>query len=761
MYENPQPPVLNWGGLNAAYKDGMVPDSMTPDDWLQRGRSTWVSSTDWFDSSIRAQIRRNLANFRSVHPEGSKYRSDAWKARSRTFRPKSRANVRRGEASIAVALFATSDLISITSYDQSNQQKLLFAKIKQKLLQYRLESRDMAWFLTVIGAKQDADVTGVCISHQYWKWNAITKSSYGIYKSEYANGRVEYDLQEEQTQHITENRPACDLIPIENFRFDASADWRDPIRDSPFVTYACPTYVGEAKEMVKSGYADALIAAGLNIDNSMWWALASDDYDSLRQMREGNRIDKYAEKKDAPDAETLWIRKHISRVDGEDWYWETIGDIVMFKSPRPLLEVYPHLKRGDRPFTMGFSVVETHKVYPSGTVQLGEQIQDEINDVANLQLDTVKMSTFGRWLVRRNSMTDVSTLKQGIPQSVIGVDDVNADVKELKQADVPRGGFTELDRLQTDLDDVLGNFSPASAQANKQLNETIGGLNLLSSDASQIKEMEARTFVETWAEPTLQQIYDMECTYESDEDVINDVCATVDVPQQLLMQALKQRSRVRINVGFNATSPEKRIGRLTMALHTLFQLFPNSIQSANQQEIRKEIFGAVGFDDGERFFPSAENVDPEVQALRQQVAELTQQLSGKTIEAQAKVQAATITAISRERVANITGQIQYDIALLAHGLNVNQAQLDAIDRQIAAQGASIEAEQLQLERTALLHSMDQDQKLLALKLHQALNGGNEQDVPGKDPPPAMRAPNRDGAGTIEREHYGQIPFQEG
>ena len=74
---------------------------------------------------------------------------------------------------------------------------------------------------------------------------------------------------------------------------------------------------------------------------------------------------------------------------------------------------------------------------------------------------------------------------------------------------------------------------------------------------------------------------------------------------QDVLSALKSPTKLRINIGFNATTPEKRIGRLVLALKTYFGIFPQAAQSASQTEIQKEVFGSVGFDDGERFFPTS------------------------------------------------------------------------------------------------------------------------------------------------------------
>lgn len=759
---NTQPPVLGMAGIAGGSVTTAPASEKSQDEWITRARSAWEQSTTWFNASIRSQIRKNLSNFRSLHPYGSKYHHESFRARSRTFRPKTRALARRVEAALAVAMFATSDLISVTAWNQNDPQATVNANLKQKLMQYRLEQDDSWWFLTCIGAVQDAFVAGVVISHQYWKYEEVQDERYNIYRSDAADGTTTFDIRNDHTTIVVENRPCVDLIPIERFRFDPACDWRDPAKTSPFLILETPTYMGAVRQLIKQGIADAMDPK-VDADDQYWWAIASDDYDSIRAAREGNRIDKYAEKKTIPDAQTINIRKHIQKIDGRDWYWETLADIVMFRSPQLLTDVYPHLKEGTRPFVVGMIVPEAHKPYPSSPTQLIEPLQEEINDVSNLRQETVKMATFGRWLVRRNATVDVATLKAGVPQSAIAVDDITKDVAELKQREPPQASFLETDRLQIDMDDISGGMTQATANSNKAMNQdqTLGGMNLLEGQAGAIRELEMRVFVKTWAEPVLQQYHDMIATYESDEEVLGDVAGSNSVTVQQVLDALKARTRVRVNVGFNATTPEKRIGRLALALTTFLHIAPQAQLNLSISEVQKEVFGAVGFDDGERFFPNPQKVPPEVLSLRNQVAQLTAQLQGKMYHDQTLKEIAQIKSTSAERVAIITGQVQYDIALMANKIVTQRSYLESIDRQLSSADQQLHAEELQLERTALAHSIEQDERDFALKMHEAIHGkAPPRGLPGGGPP-ALRVAGGDKAGTIARGDYGQIPFQQG
>src|SRR5574343_1626034 len=93
---------------------------LTPDKALQLAREAYSGSTDYFDSNIRNRIEKDIRRFQSRFPPGSKYESDAYKHRSRVFRPKTRSMIRKNEAVAAEAFFSTLDMVSVQPNDESN-----------------------------------------------------------------------------------------------------------------------------------------------------------------------------------------------------------------------------------------------------------------------------------------------------------------------------------------------------------------------------------------------------------------------------------------------------------------------------------------------------------------------------------------------------------------------------------------------------------------------------------------------------------------
>src|ERR1700676_1531902 len=131
------------------------------------GREVWDSSTNWLNSGRRARWNDSLRAFQSLHSSGSKYLSGDYRYRSTLFRPKTRAMVRRDEAATASAFFSNEDVVSITAADDDDPMQQASAEILKALLQYRLSDGDDAnvipWFMTVVGARQDTEVMGICV----------------------------------------------------------------------------------------------------------------------------------------------------------------------------------------------------------------------------------------------------------------------------------------------------------------------------------------------------------------------------------------------------------------------------------------------------------------------------------------------------------------------------------------------------------------------------------------------------------------------
>ena len=131
-----------------------------PEDPLGLARDIYEDSTRFVESSLKAQWEKDERAFQGRHPAGSKYLSDAFKGRTKLFRPKTRTMIRQGDANLAQSFFSNEDVLTVRPYDETNKKQKASAAIHKELLQYRLTTPNpkvgIPWFLITIGANQDA-----------------------------------------------------------------------------------------------------------------------------------------------------------------------------------------------------------------------------------------------------------------------------------------------------------------------------------------------------------------------------------------------------------------------------------------------------------------------------------------------------------------------------------------------------------------------------------------------------------------------------
>ena len=589
---------------------------------LELARDAYSGSSSYFDANVRTRIEQDIRRFQSRFPSGSKYMSDGYKTRSRIFRPKTRGTIRKNEAVAAEAFFSTLDMVSITPSDETNIQQQASAEVMGKLIQHRM-TKTIPWFLICLGGYQDAQVTGLVISHQSWQYNPKKKK----------------------------DQPKVEIVPLENFRFDPASPWYDPVNTSPYLIYLIPMYVKDIRSRMKSGrwleYDDAQILSAVR------------NFDTTRMTREENRADSTQNITAITDYSVVWVHQNIVEWEDEDLIYYTLGTELLLSEPVPLENEYAH---GRRPFVIGNCVIETHKAYPAGPSNLGAQIQDEINEVTNQRLDNVKFVLNKRYFVKRNKQVDLRSLTRNTPSSVTLMNDPAEDVKVVETSDVTASSYQEQDRLNLDYDDVAGVFSGSSVQSNRKLSETVGGMNILTSNANQVSSYQLKTFVETWVEPVLRQIMLLEQYYETD-DIILGLCAKkanlfqkfgID---EVTDEMLEEELTLNCNVGMGATNPTDKVNTLALGMGTLRTILADGLlekYGLQPQELIKEVLGALGHKDGGRFFDFKNAEDPRIQSLEQQLQELQQALDAKhppeVIAAQVKKLQEEAKLVSANRV---------------------------------------------------------------------------------------------------------------
>ena len=715
-------------------------------DLLQLARDNFRSSTDYFESSIKKQLERNVSHFRSKHAPGSKYYSDAYRYRSKIFRPKMRAAVRKHEAAAAAAYFSTNDAVHITAEDQANPEQVMSAEINSEVMNYRLD-HSIPWFKMIIGAYQEAMVIGSVVSYQSWSFKEKTvkiPTGQEIYNDE----TEEYEQEYREESYIIEDKPVIELRPIENIRFDPAANWDDPINTSPYLIDMIPMYVEDIREKMKNKDPKTGQPEWRHLTDGQIMSGSKQNYDSLRQERQGSdRRDPEDSNDNIYDYQIIWVHRNFVRINGEHVMYYTLGTEFVLSDAKPIEDVY---RRKTRPYVMGVSQIEAHRTNPTAMVELGEQIQNECNEIANARIDNLKLAINQRHYIRRGADIDFTALMRSAPGSGIMVDDVLNDIKPEKVQDVTSSSYAEQERLDGDFNDIIGGFSAGSASNNKNTNamtNTLGGTEILSGDANKMEEYQLRVFNETWAEPVLNQILDMIKEFETDENIIaiagqNSPTAKKLGVKEFNWRMLQAPMTLKVAVGFGATNPQKRIEKISVALRSVGEFMPNLIADLDQKEVANEIFGAVGSDAG-RFFKSLRNdeeaPDPQIQAMQQQIQELQQIIEGKQVEQQGKME---IEKIKQDGKLQIE-KIKTDLAL--------------IDKQLDAEKNELARAELMLEQSALIHS----QKVIEIQLLRDERSDVREEIEKVSASIEQTGMDDSKAGLIQRDDYGQAPFMEG
>jgi hypothetical protein len=602
----------------------------TGPDWLALARDSFSASTSYMDANWRKSWEDSIAMFQSRHPAGSKYNSEAYKHRSRLFRPKTRSVVRKNEAAAAIAFFSNPDVVSIEAENEMNPQQVVSAEINQHLLNYRLQ-KSIPWFQLLIGGVQTAQVIGIVCSYQYWHYKEKVHTSQEPMVDDIGQPMMgpEGPLYEQfEEVEVLKDKPCVEILPPEQFRFDPGADWLDPVTSSPYFIRLVPKYVFEVRELMDQPNAKTGQAAWIKHEDAEI-RMAIGDHDTLRQARENKRQDPLSESdKPIGDYEIVWCHENFVRRDGEEWVYWTLGTHHMLSDPQPLKDAY---FTGERPFVIGTCVIEANKAVPDSLVQMGASLQRETNDTVNQRRDNVSLVLNKRFIVKRGRDVDVQSLMRNVAGGVTMATDTD-DVLPVEFNDVTASSYQEQDRLNVDFDELTGNFSSSSVMTNRKLNETVGGMNLLSGGANQLTEYLIRTLTETWIEPVLRQLVKLEQAYETDETILalagqqaQRVLERYGV-NQITDDLLNQSLTVRVNVGMGATDPQQKQQRFTAAMGAYGEIMAN-LPDADPVAVRKEVFGLAGYRDGGRFFKQGQDPkDAQLQQTMQMVQQLQQEM---------------------------------------------------------------------------------------------------------------------------------------
>jgi len=431
----------------------------------------------------------------------------------------------------------------------------------------------------------------------------------------------------------------------------------------------------------------------------------------------------------------IWVHKNIVKRDGVDHCFFTAGTEIMLTDVKPLKEMFPWLRDDERPYVMGSINLEAHKLYPSGTVELTQELQAAANDIWNQRFDNVKLAMNKRYHIRRDRNIDLDALFRSVPGGAVEMDDPDADVRIIDTKDVTASAYAEQDRINMDFDELQGNFSVSTVQGARNLNETVGGMNILAGNSSTIAEYTLRTFADTWVQRVLKQLLRLEQYYETDPVVLAVAGEAANQRMQfnvdeMLDELLRQEVLLKVNVGLNATDPMKKVQNLLFGVQTL-SMFPGIPERINLPELTKEIFGQLGYKDGSRFVTFEEGDDPRIADLETQLQELQRIVEIDQAKTEGKIQIEQVKSEGDANVAQIRSQSDIEREMIRQQSDIKEAE-------IRYQDSVTKRGELLLQRDALLSQVsaeDVDREL-------------ELKAEGK-------------TGTIERDRYNKIPYAVG
>ena len=723
---DPQPPLE--GSAPMTLDD----DSPKENKWIRIARQIYEGSTEYVDANLRYQWEKSLSMFNNKHPAGSKYLTGAYEKRSRVFRPKTRSAVRSLQSAMSVAFFTNEDVVSIEPANANDPKQAAAAVVAQAIMQYRL-TNTIPWFQVMTAAIQDAAVQGICISHQYWDFQEKKEEFVEVDKD---NQPIVNEMGVEQShEQLTTlaDHPVIELISPENIRIDPASDWANPIESSPYVVHLIPMFLQDVRQKIELGewkeVSDEELLAS---------ASEADTENTTRLVRDEPRMDplENTEFGEIRDFWIIWVHKNIVKRDGVDYCYFTAGTDHLLTDPKPLAEMYPWLKDVERPYVMGCVNIEAHKIYPSGTVELTQELQSAANDIWNQRFDNVKLAMNKRYHIRRDRNIDLDALFRSVPGGAVEMDDPDSDVRVIETRDVTGSAYAEQDRINMDFDELQGNFSTSTVQGARSLNETVGGMNLLAGSSGQVAEYTLRTFADTWVQNVLKQLLRLEQYYETDPIIL--AVAGQEAQQRkfsfnvddMMDELLRQDVLLKVKVGMNATDPIKKVQNLLFGVQTL-AAFPGVPESLNLAELAKEVFGQLGYKDGTRFVNIDQEADPQIQQLQQQLQELQQLVETDKVKSEAKLQLQQVKNEGATNVAQIRSQSDIERELIQQDTDIREAE-------IRHQDAVTRRGELMLQRDALLNQMSDKEMERELELR----------AEGK-------------AGTISRDKYNKVPFAVG
>lgn len=638
--------------------------------------AAYQQGSEYQRNTLHGRWRAAYQAFNNEHVEDSKYRTTRFRGRSSLYRPKTRSATRKKMAEAASALFTTSDVVQIEPGDPSDQMQAASAAILRQVMNHRLSSASenaaIPWFLVALGAHLTALQTGICASKQYWELKRIQVGTETVEEPvahPYMPGEIiGTQTVERPVIETVRNRPVIRLFPPEDVIRDPSGAWHDQAQDSSYVILRHQMTVDEAHQFVDAPQGEGAgggspLVFDDGAKNLIAQAAGRSEADSsgqsaVRRARDNSGTDRMTDNAStANEYRNVWLHENFFRVGGEEYVFWSVENTHIVSNVARVRDVYPE-QNGARPITIGIGALEPFKIDPTSAIFSWRPLQQEINDVVNLRLDAMKQTIAPLAMVRRGRSIDIKAIQNRSPDSVVYVQE-SGDLEFDRPGEVSQSSYLEMEKLNADFDEQAGNFSTGSVQTNRTLGETVGGMNLMSSNANIMGEFDLRVWVESWVEPTLRQVVKLEQYYETDAAILGLCRSKAQLFQRFGVDAvtdelLEQFVTVRVDVGMGSADPQVKLQKFSNAAMTVAQVVASPMgQMMKLPEFVDEVFGICGYQNAfERFFLPEASEDPRVMQMQQQMDQMMQALQQADMQSQDKA----ADRQSRESIAKLNAK---------------------------------------------------------------------------------------------------------
>jgi hypothetical protein len=542
-----------------------------------------------------------------------------------------------------------------------------------------------------------------------------------------------------------------ELHPPENAIVDMGAPFYDVVQGGAFFIMKVPMHVGDVRSMMQPGRQRMGGGAWFTVsDAKIAKAVQDAGAESVRRARDGGN-DRYSRQQtpNVSDFDIVWVHENFIRCEGKDFHFWSLGTAQILSDPREVIDAYP-AHRGERPYVMGIGSIEAHNVLPMSAVESWKPLQDETNDIRNLTLDTLKQGIAPATIVRRGAQIDLRQVREHGPDQIIQASDIERDIRFMEFPKPDAGAYAMSDRINNEMSELAGNFATSDVQSNRALNETVGGMQLLSGSANSVQEFDLRVWVETWVEPVMRHMVWLEQYYESDDKLIALASKKSGAFEHFgetpdMDKLLDAQISVRVNVGIGAADPMQRLGKLHQGLQMLAEVGATGVfqgqVKAKAEYIFDEVLGLAGYRDATRFFDftdaqeAQQNQPPDPNQMKMQVesqkldqsAKIAQiELAMKQIELQMKQQELQLASQSQAGDMQLKSMdIQAKTQATRQDMALKQ-QESILKQQDMAQKAQQSQQDMHLRAMAQGHEMALASHGAGLQTHQASLAGRDQ-----------------------------------